>query len=100
MTEHVDAEWRGQGVHAFAIEPGTILTSMADNTINSAEAQKWVPFGIEFLKSITPEMSAASTRRLIEMVQQLTSGRYDALGGRYLEPGDDFEALLDAAVNA
>jgi len=94
LTEHADAEWRDRGVHAFAIEPGTILTSMATNTLNSEEAKKWVPFGIEFLKSITPEMSEASKQRLVEMIYQLTSGQYDAISGRYLEPGDDFDALL------
>jgi hypothetical protein len=32
------------------------------------------------------------------MVTGLLSGRYDALSGRYLEPGDDFDALaLEAA---
>jgi len=100
LTQHVAAEWGDKGVAAFAIEPGTILTSMADNTLASPDAQKWIPGGIAYLKSITPAASEASKVRLVEMVTALASGRYAALSGRYLEPGDDFDALLAAASAA
>ncbi len=95
LAQHVAAERAAQGVAVFAIEPGTILTGMADNTLNSEEAQRWVPDGIAYLKSITPEQSEASRMRLEEMVLQLVSGRYDALSGRYLEPTDNFDELLE-----
>jgi NAD(P)-dependent dehydrogenase (short-subunit alcohol dehydrogenase family) len=94
LTQQVAAEWGGKGIVAFAIEPGTILTGMADNTLNSIEAQRWVPDGIDYLKSITKAQSAASAARLVDMVTSLAGGRYDGLSGRYLEPGDDFDALL------
>lgn len=98
LTEHVAAEWADRGIAAFAIEPGTILTSMSQHTLNSPDAQRWIPGGIAFLKSITTEQSDASAIRLVEMVLQLASGDYDGLSGRYLEPGDDFDALLDATL--
>lgn len=94
LTQQVAAEWGEKGVYAFAIEPGTILTSMAANTIQSAEAQRWVPEGIAYLQSLTDEQSGTSKARLIEMIRALVSGDYDGLSGRYLEPGDDFDALL------
>ena len=94
LTQHVAAEWAADGIKAFAIEPGTILTSMADNTLSSPAAQQWIPEGIAMLKGITRQQSEASKARLIEMITGLASGRYDGLSGRYLEPGDDFDALV------
>lgn len=95
LTEHVARECLSEGITAFAIEPGTIRTSMADRTISSPEAQKWIPGGIAYLNEVmTEENSTASMRRCIEMVKLLASGRYDKLTGRYLEPKDDFDALL------
>lgn len=94
LTQHVAEESKEDGIAAFAIEPGTIFTTMAENTLNSPDAQKWIPEGLAFLSSITPEQSEASKVRLLEMVGQLASGRYNGLSGRYLEPGDDFDALL------
>jgi NAD(P)-dependent dehydrogenase (short-subunit alcohol dehydrogenase family) len=96
LVEHVAAEQAGSGVAVFSMEPGTIHTSMAEHTINSPEAQRWIPQGLEFIKSITHEQSQASKRRVVEMVCQLASGRYDRLSGRYLDPKDDFDALSAA----
>jgi NAD(P)-dependent dehydrogenase (short-subunit alcohol dehydrogenase family) len=95
LTEHVAKECLEEGIVAFAIEPGTIMTSMGERTLASPEAQQWIPGGLAYLKSVmTEENSAASMRRCTEMVMALASGRYDGLSGRYLEPKDDFDALL------
>lgn len=94
LSKHVAAECEGTGVSVFAIEPGTILTGMADSTLSNPDALKWVPFGIAYLKSITPEASEASKVRLQSMVVELLSGQYDALSGQYLEPTDDFDDKL------
>ncbi len=98
LTEHVGAETRGQGIGVFAIEPGTMITGMGEATLNNPEAQRWIPRGIEFLKSVQaaqrdPAVRAAVLQRCGDMVVGLLSGRYDALSGRYLEPQDDFDAL-------
>lgn len=98
LAAHVAEERKGEGIAVFSMEPGTIHTSMAEATIKSPEAQKWVPQGIEFIKSITHAQSEASKKRVVEMVRLLASGRYDALSGRYLEPGDDFDTLLEEAA--
>jgi len=100
LSKHVAAECEGSGVSIFAIEPGTILTGMADSTLSNPDALKWVPFGIEYLKSITPEASEASKVRLQEMVVELLSGQFDALSGQYLEPNDDFANKVQLAVEA
>lgn len=95
LTEHVGAEWASQGIRAFAIEPGTILTGMAENTLASTAAREWIPDGIAYLESITPASSEAASVRLVDMVLRLVGGDCDGLTGRYLEPGDDFDLLLE-----
>ena len=102
LTEHVAAENRDNGVAVFAIEPGTVITSMGAATLVNPEARKWLPRGIEFLTAVQeaqrdPKVREAVFRRCTDMVTGLLSGRYDALSGRYLEPQDDFDALLAQA---
>jgi hypothetical protein len=67
--------------------------------LNNPDAQRWIPGGIEYLKSVEaeqrdPAVREAVFRRCGDMVVGLASGRYNALSGRYLDPADDFEALL------
>lgn len=96
LTEHVAAEGKEFGISAFAIEPGTTITEMAQGTIDSSEAQRWLPGMVEILTQIGRENPdpAPVFARCAEMCVDLASGRYDALSGRYLEPTDDFDALL------
>ena len=102
LTEHVAAETRDAGIGVFAIEPGTVITSMGEGTLANPEAQRWLPGGIAFLKSVQaaqrdPAVREAVFRRCGDMVVGLLSGRYDVLSGRYLEPQDDFDALAAEA---
>jgi NAD(P)-dependent dehydrogenase (short-subunit alcohol dehydrogenase family) len=104
LTEIVAAETQGEGIAAFAIEPGTAITSMAEGALSNPEAQRWIPNGIAFLKRVQeaqrdPAVREAVFRRCTDMVTCLLSGRYDALSGRYLEPQDDFDALLAQALS-
>ncbi len=102
LTQHVGAETRGEGIGVFAIEPGTAITSMGAATLENPEAHRWLPRGIEFLKAVQASEQEPGKRQAVfdrcgDMVVGLLSGRYDALSGRYLEPGDDFEQLLQEA---
>jgi NAD(P)-dependent dehydrogenase (short-subunit alcohol dehydrogenase family) len=99
LTEHVAAEGKPYGIAAFAIQPGTVITEMGAATLNNPDAHRWIPGGIEYLKSVEaeqrdPAVREAVFRRCGDMVVGLASGRYNALSGRYLDPADDFEALL------
>ncbi len=105
LTEHVAAENKGKGVAVFAIEPGTVITSMGQSTLDNPEAHRWIPGGIGFLKAVQeaqrdPAVREGVFRRCGDMVVGLLSGRYDALTGRYFEPQEDFDALLEAAATA
>jgi len=100
LVEHVAAEQADSGIAVFSMEPGTIHTSMAEHTKQDPEAQKWIPEGLNFISSITHEQSEASKVRVVEMVCQLASGKYDLLNGKYLDPKDDFDVLAQEAAPA
>lgn len=94
LTEHVDAEHRSSAIRAFAIQPGTILTDMANTTLASANAREHAAPLIALLESVTPEASAEARRKLQRLAADLASGRFDALSGRYLDVDWDLPALL------
>ncbi len=101
LVEHIDAENRGVGIRAFALQPGIIITEMARETIGRADAQRWAPEMVEHLKALdgTPQGTSDLDRCTTACVA-IASGQYDRLGGRYLDINDDFEALLQAAQGA
>jgi NAD(P)-dependent dehydrogenase (short-subunit alcohol dehydrogenase family) len=98
LTEQVAAEVKQYGISAFAIEPGTVYTEMAESTIADPVAQRYLPGMVEFLKNIKEkEDPAVGFARCARMCLQLASGRYDGLSGRYLTPEDNFDELLKRA---
>ena len=98
LTEHVAAETREHGVAAFAIEPGTAVTELAEQTMASPEAQRWLPGMVERLRGLKGQQDRVAVfARCVEMCAGLASGRYDALSGRFFMPQDDFEKLLREA---
>jgi NAD(P)-dependent dehydrogenase (short-subunit alcohol dehydrogenase family) len=95
LTEHVAAENKDLGVFAFSIEPGTTITAMAHETMSNPQVKKWLPWAIDFLNEIERNDNPdAVFKRCGDMVVDLCSGKYDALTGAYLDPADDFDALL------
>jgi len=98
LTEQVAVEVKPHGISAFAIEPGTVYTDMAEATLSDPAAQKYLPHMLEVLQKIKEQSDpAAGLARCAGMCVALASGRYDALSGRYLTPEDDFDALLRQA---
>jgi NAD(P)-dependent dehydrogenase (short-subunit alcohol dehydrogenase family) len=85
LTETVDLEERNNDIRVFALQPGTIITDMAHNTISSPEAQRHIPEGIAMLKSTTAADSARDLQRCCDVVTALAARRYDPLAGRYLD---------------
>jgi 3-oxoacyl-[acyl-carrier protein] reductase len=69
---------------------------MADETMASADAQRWVPQMVERLHELKaaqgPEDGMAwCTERSVG----LASGRYDALSGRYIDRTDNPDELVE-----
>lgn len=97
LTEQVAAEAKPHGISAFAIEPGTVYTDMAESTIANPAAQRWLPHMVEVLKQVKEQSDpAAGLARCAARCVALATGKYDALSGRYLTPEDDLDVLLAA----
>jgi NAD(P)-dependent dehydrogenase (short-subunit alcohol dehydrogenase family) len=94
LSENVDLEERNNGIRVFALQPGTIITDMAHDTMSSPAARRYIPAGIAMLQGRTPEQSASDLRRCCDVVASLAAGKYDALGGRYLDIDWDLDAKL------
>jgi len=100
LTEFVAAEGRARGVRAFPIQPGTIITDMSRETIDSPAAQKWAAPLISLLETVSPEDSAQAEIRLGDFVSDIARGRWDGLSGRYLDIDWDLAAMLREAEAA
>jgi NAD(P)-dependent dehydrogenase (short-subunit alcohol dehydrogenase family) len=83
------------GVSAFAIDPGFVITELAEITMRDPGAQRWRPEMIKILKERKADPdSDLDLKRCAQRCVDLASGRYDALSGRYLELNDDLDELL------
>lgn len=100
LTEHLDAEQASRAIHAFAIQPGTILTEMSSQTLASPNARAHAAPLVALLESITPQDSAAARKNLQSLAVDLASGRFDALSGRYLDVDWDLPAMLAEQVQS
>jgi NAD(P)-dependent dehydrogenase (short-subunit alcohol dehydrogenase family) len=99
ITAEVAAETRDLGVSIFAIDPGFVFTGIAEETVSSPDAQRWLPGMVARLRE--QKSSAGRDSDLARCVQRcldLASGRFDALSGRYMELGDDIEAMQRQAL--
>lgn len=95
------AEAQEFGVSVFAIDPGFVFTGIAAETMNSPDAQRWLPAMVARLREKQADPNKdADLARCAQRCVDLAAGAYDALTGRYLELPDDLDALLRAAVTA
>jgi len=88
-------EVREHNVSIFAIDPGFVFTALAEQTMNSPDAQRWLPGMVERLRA--RKDSPDDSRDLARCAQRcvdLASGRYDALSGNYFELDDDLTGWL------
>jgi NAD(P)-dependent dehydrogenase (short-subunit alcohol dehydrogenase family) len=95
LVQLMAAEVREFGISAFAIDPGFVITGLAEITMRDAGAQRWVPHMIEHLKARKADpQSVLDLDRCAQRCLDLASGRYNALSGRYFELADDLDVLL------
>jgi NAD(P)-dependent dehydrogenase (short-subunit alcohol dehydrogenase family) len=95
LTQLAAAETKEHGVSVFAIDPGFVFTALAEQTMNSPDAQKWLPGMVGRLRA--RKDAPGGDRDLARCAQRcvdLASGRYDALSGNYMELDDDLDAWL------
>jgi NADP-dependent 3-hydroxy acid dehydrogenase YdfG len=95
IIEEVAVETRDLGVAAFAIDPGFVFTELAARTMNSPDAQRWLPGMVARVREKRDDPNAAADLALCaQRCVDLASGRYDRLSGRYFEMSDDLEQAL------
>jgi NAD(P)-dependent dehydrogenase (short-subunit alcohol dehydrogenase family) len=98
IVEEVAAETKDLGVAAFAIDPGFVVTGLAEETMNDPAAQQWLSGMVGRLKAKKGEAGGdADLARCAQRCVDLASGRYDGLSGQYLELPDDLDARLAGA---
>jgi len=95
LAELVANEGKPHGVQAFSLDPGSIMTDMADETMNSPDAQRWVPQMVERLHELRGTQGPDDGMKwCTDRCVALASGRYDALSGRYIDRTDDPDELV------
>jgi NAD(P)-dependent dehydrogenase (short-subunit alcohol dehydrogenase family) len=88
------AELKDMGVSIFAIDPGFVFTALANATMTSPEAQKWLPGMVGRLQAASEKQDDGDLARCAQRCVDLASGRYDALSGGYFELPDDLDKLV------
>ena len=95
LAELVANEGAPHGIRAFALDPGHIMTAMADDTMSSVDAQRWVPQMVERLHELKAKRGPNDGMQwCTDRCVAFASGRYDALSGRYIDRTEDPDALL------
>ena len=95
LVQLVAAEVKEFGISAFAIDPGFVITELAESTMRDPGAQRWKSDMIERLKARKADPnSALDLDRCAQRCVDLASGRYDELSGSYSELGDNLDEML------
>lgn len=94
LTEHVHAEIAGDGLAAFAVHPGTIMTEMGMAALDDPEARKWVAPLVEHLEQFRKIDTTPQLLRVGRQMVDLAGGDFDALAGRYLDLENPLEDQL------
>lgn len=95
LVQLVAAEVKEFGISLFAIDPGFVITELAESTMRDPGAQRWKSDMIERLKARKADPnSVLDLDRCAQRCVDLASGRYDELSGRYSELGDNLDEML------
>jgi len=93
LSENLAAETKEYNVQAFAVDPGTVRTVLAEWVLESEEGQKWMPW----FASIFAEGRDVPAEQSAQLVLFLSSGRADELSGQFIGVGDDVAAWVQRA---
>jgi NAD(P)-dependent dehydrogenase (short-subunit alcohol dehydrogenase family) len=101
LVEMAAAEAAPHNVQLFAIEPGFVVTQLGEDTYNDPDARRWMPHIVKMLDDRRARGDAATDlERTAARCVRLAAGDYDALSGRFLEPGDPIDEWNRAAQAA
>lgn len=98
LVEMAAEEARPHNVQVFAVEPGFVITQLAEDTYNDPDARKWMPHMLSYLdEGRGRENGDADLHRTAERCAVLAAGDYDILTGRYMELPDPIDEWKRAA---
>ena len=98
LVQFVANEVQQFGISAFAIDPGFVITELAEITMRDPNVHRWKPEMMEHLKARKADPnSLQDLDRCAQRCVDLASGRYDALSGGYFELHEDLDAALQKA---
>ncbi len=98
LIEEGALETKDHGIALFAMDPGFVFTGIAEETMNSPEAKRWLPGMVARLREKQNEPDdKADLARCAQRCVDLASGKYDALSGKYFELQDDLDTMLAGA---
>lgn len=85
LTQLLAEEVKDYGITAFAVDPGSAPTQLAEQTINSPDAQRWIPEMVTKLRAMRgqpggEEVMARCAQRCVD----LAAGRHNDLSGTYI----------------
>ena len=102
LVEMAAAEAAPHNVQVFAVEPGFVVTQLADDTYNDPDARRYLPHMLEYLDAGKRRANPlADLNRTAERCVKLAAGDYDVLSGRFMElddPIDDWRRAARAAA--
>ena len=95
LGEVLAVETKEHGISVFSIDPGFVFTQLAADTMNSPDAQRWLPQMVAGLKRMADgPPQDGDLEKCAQRCLDLASGRYDALSGGYFELPDDLDKML------
>lgn len=95
LTELLASETEQHGISVFAIDPGFVFTALAEKTMTSPDAKRWLPDMVERLRQHSKNKEAGrDLARCQQRCVDLASGRYDALSGHYMVLDDDLDDMV------
>lgn len=93
LTELVAAEVKDYGITAFAVDPGSTPTQLADKTIDSPDAQRWVPEMVAKLRSMRGESGGeVQLENCAQRCVEIAAGRHNEWNGTYIGRNETAEA--------
>ncbi|HVB87581.1 MAG TPA: SDR family oxidoreductase [Candidatus Dormibacteraeota bacterium] len=89
LMQLLAAETRDFGITAVAVDPGSAITQMAEATINSPDAQRWMPEMVANLRKLVAQTAAqpgsdAMLEKCAERCVAIAAGQHPEWHGQYI----------------
>jgi short-subunit dehydrogenase len=89
LMQLVAAETKDSGIIAVAVDPGSAITQMAERTIESPDAQRWMPEMVANLRRMLAQTNAqpGSDTMLENCAQrcaEIAAGQHNDWNGQYI----------------